>query len=190
MYKDTVQYNHIRNKINDDLNLPILPLICKNIQTISNNSKHGKNFAIKQFRQAICTCQCYKVLLADTCIQYWIKMVSQIFKNVYPRTVSLSTGEIQLDICQYSFRSQSRLSTTNTTTTTHYQTKKKLYLDFHTLYDASPSRKYHISKKYHISRKYHISNKQKNHISKRIITFQENITFQKNISHFKKISHF
>ena len=119
MCKDTVQYNHIRNKINDDLNWPILPLICKNIQTISNNSKHGKNFVIKQCRQAIFTCQCYKVLLADTCIQCWIKMVSQIFKNVYPRTVSLSTGEIQLDICQYSFRSQSRLSTTNTTTTTH-----------------------------------------------------------------------
>ena len=30
--KDTAQYDHIRRKTNDDSNLPILPLICKNIQ--------------------------------------------------------------------------------------------------------------------------------------------------------------
>ena len=34
--KGTVQYDHIRNKINDDSNLSILPLICKNIQTCNN----------------------------------------------------------------------------------------------------------------------------------------------------------
>ena len=31
--KDTAQYDHIRRKTNDDSNLPILPLICKNTQT-------------------------------------------------------------------------------------------------------------------------------------------------------------
>ena len=30
--KDTVQYDHIRRTTNDDSNLPILPLICKNTQ--------------------------------------------------------------------------------------------------------------------------------------------------------------
>ena len=30
--KDTAQYDHIRRTTNDDSNLPILPLICKNIQ--------------------------------------------------------------------------------------------------------------------------------------------------------------
>ena len=33
MCKDTVQYDHIRQKNNDDSNFPILPLVCKNIQT-------------------------------------------------------------------------------------------------------------------------------------------------------------
>ena len=31
--KDTAQYDHIRRKTNDDSNLPILPLICKNTET-------------------------------------------------------------------------------------------------------------------------------------------------------------
>ena len=30
--KDTAQYDHIRRTTNDDSNLAILPLICKNIQ--------------------------------------------------------------------------------------------------------------------------------------------------------------
>ena len=43
MCKDKVQYDHIRKKNKDDSYLPILPLICKNIQTCN---KYQNNIAI------------------------------------------------------------------------------------------------------------------------------------------------
>ena len=48
--KDTVQYNHIRNKINDDSIFPILLLICKNIQTCNN---YQNNIAISSNKKLV-----------------------------------------------------------------------------------------------------------------------------------------
>ena len=83
----------------------------KALDSNQNNSKCVTMLCTKKFRQINCTYNCYKVLFEKTYNKLWITTVFQISNIIYHTSVSLSTEKIQFDICQYSFRFQSRLST-------------------------------------------------------------------------------
>ena len=124
----------------------------KDIDSTQSNRKYVHMICTKKSRQLICTYQCYKGLFEDIYNQHWITTVFQISNIIYYTSVSLSTEEIQFEICQYIFRFQSRLSTYKQRTNTQYQTKKNMHLDNHIIFDSLSARRYqtdHILLFYH-----------------------------------------